>query len=262
MSAKRLSWGLNARGAYAIFSFELMRAFRTFFQSIFAPVLTTSLYFIVFGAAIGGRMSQVDGVPYGAFIIPGLLLLTLLGETTSNASFGIYMPRFTGTIYELLSAPVGVVETLAGFVGAAAAKSLILATIILITARFFVDYHIAHPLFALGYIVLIAAAFALFGFTIGVWADGFEKLGIVPLLILQPLTFLGGTFYSIKMLPEPWRSVALVNPIVYLVNGLRWTFTGKSDVNIWISFGLTVGFLVVCAGGIAWMFKTGWRLRS
>lgn len=254
--------GLNLRGAYAIFSFELVRAFRTFFQSIFAPVMTTSLYFIVFGAAIGGKMSQVGGVAYGAFIIPGLLLLTLLGETTSNASFGIYMPRFTGTIYELLSAPVGVAETLLGFVGAAAMKSLILASIILITASFFVDYHIAHPFLALGYVVMVAAAFALFGFALGVWADGFEKLGIVPMLILQPLTFLGGTFYSINMLPEPWRTFALFNPIVYLVNGLRWTFTGQSDVNIWISFGLTLGFLVLCAGVIAWMFKTGWRLRS
>ena len=252
----------NWRGAYAIFSFELVRAFRTFFQSIFAPVLTTSLYFIVFGAAIGGKMSSVGGVAYGAYIIPGLLLLTLLGETTSNASFGIYMPRFTGTIYELLSAPVGVAETLLGFVGAAAAKSLILATIILFTASFFVDYQIVHPVLALGFIVLIAAAFALLGFALGIWADGFEKLNIVPMLILQPLTFLGGTFYSIQMLPEPWRSLALVNPIVYLVNGLRWTFTGQSDVNIWVSFGLTVGFLVICASVIAWMFKTGWRLRS
>ncbi|WP_296679742.1 ABC transporter permease [Novosphingobium sp.] len=252
----------NPRGAFAIFSFELMRAFRTFFQSIFAPVMTTSLYFIVFGAAIGSKMTQIGGVSYGAYIIPGLLLLTLLGETTSNASFGIYMPRFTGTIYELLSAPVGVAETLIGFVGAAAAKSLILAAIILVTASFFVDYHIAHPLLALLYIVLVAAAFALFGFALGVWADGFEKLGIVPMLILQPLTFLGGTFYSITMLPQPWRSIALANPIVYLVNGLRWTFTGQSDVNIWISFALTIAFLALCAGVIAWMFKTGWRLRS
>lgn len=252
----------NAHGTWAIFTTELMRAFRTFFQSIFAPVMTTSLYFIVFGAAIGSRMEQIDGVSYGAFIIPGLLLLTLLGETTSNASFGIYMQRFTGTIYELLSSPVGVVETLLGFVGAAAVKSLILAGIILATASFFVDYQIAHPFLALGYIVLVAAAFALFGFALGIWADNWEKLGIMPTLILTPLTFLGGTFYSIDMLPEPWRSVALMNPIVYLVNGLRWTFTGQSDVNIWLSFGLTLGFLVLCAGVIAWMFKTGWRLRA
>lgn len=257
-----MTLGFNARGAFAIFNFELMRAFRTFFQSIFAPVLTTSLYFIVFGAAIGGKMTSIGGVSYGAYIIPGLLLLTLLGETTSNASFGIYMPRFTGTIYELLSAPVGVAETLIGFVGAASAKSLILAAIILVTARFFVDYQIAHPVLALGYVVLVAAAFALFGFALGVWADGFEKLGIVPMLILQPLTFLGGTFYSIDMLPEPWRSIALANPIVYLVNGLRWTFTGQSDVSIWMSLALTLGFTALCAGAIAWMFKTGWRLRS
>ncbi len=188
--------------------------------------------------------------------------MTLLGETTSNASFGIYMPRFTGTIYELLSAPVGVAETLLGFVGAAAAKSLILAAIILTTASFFVGYQIAHPVLAVIYIILVAAAFSLFGFALGVWADGFEKLNIVPLLILQPLTFLGGTFYSITMLPEPWRSIAMFNPIVYLVNGLRWTFTGQSDVNIWVSFGLTLAFLALCASAIAWMFKTGWRLRD
>lgn len=252
----------NARAAWAIYTNELMRAFRTFFQSIFAPVLTTSLYFIVFGAAIGSRMSEVGGVSYGAFIIPGLLLLTLLGETTSNASFGIYMPRFTGTIYELLSAPVGVAETLIGFVGAAATKSLILSAIILLTAMLFVDYQIAHPFLAVGFIVLVAAAFALFGFILGVWADGFEKLQIVPMLILQPLTFLGGTFYSIEMLPDPWRTVALGNPIVYLVNGLRWTFTGQSDVDIRLAFGLTLGFLGLCIAVISWMFKTGWRLRA
>lgn len=254
--------GFNARGTWTIFVNEVMRAFRTFFQSIFAPVLTTSLYFIVFGAAVGSQMGAIGGVSYGAYIIPGLLLLTLLGETTSNASFGIYMPRFTGTIYELLSAPVGVAETLIGFVGAAAAKSLILASIILVTASFFVDFTIAHPVLAIGYIVLVAAAFALFGFMLGLWADSFEKLGIVPMLILTPLTFLGGTFYSIDMLPEPWRSVALANPIVYLVNGLRWTFTGQSDVNIWLSFGLTLGFLALNAMAISWMFKTGWRLRA
>lgn len=254
--------GFNARGTWTIFVNEVMRAFRTFFQSIFAPVLTTSLYFIVFGAAVGSQMGAIGGVSYGAYIIPGLLLLTLLGETTSNASFGIYMPRFTGTIYELLSAPVGVAETLIGFVGAAAAKSLILASIILVTASFFVDFTIAHPVLAVGYIVLVAAAFALFGFMLGLWADSFEKLGIVPMLILTPLTFLGGTFYSIDMLPEPWRSVALANPIVYLVNGLRWTFTGQSDVNIWLSFSLTLGFLALNAMAISWMFKTGWRLRA
>ncbi len=252
----------NARGTWAIFHHELMRAFRTWIGSIFSPVLTTSLYFIVFGAAIGSRISEVNGVSYGAFIVPGLLMLTLLSESTSNASFGIYMPRFTGAIYELLSAPVGFVETLLGFVGAAAVKSLIIAAIILVTATLFVDYQIAHPIFALGFILLISAAFSLFGFILGIWADGFERLQIVPVLFLTPLTFLGGTFYSIDMLGEPWRTVALINPIVYLVNGLRWTFTGSSDVGIWISLSMTLGFLAVCVAVIAVVYKTGWRLRD
>ncbi len=252
----------NFRGAWSIFKREVMRAFRTAFQSILAPVLTTSLYFIVFGAAIGSRMPDLGGVGYGAFIIPGLLMLTLLGETTSNAGFGIYMPRFTGTIYELLSAPVGVAETLIGFVGAAAAKSLILASIILVTARLFVDYEIAHPILAIFFIMLVAASFSLFGFILGVWADNFEKLGIIPMLFLTPLTFLGGTFYSIDMLPEPWQTIALFNPIVYLVSGLRWTFYGSADVDIWVSFGLTLGFLAICTTIIAIIFKTGWRLRE
>lgn len=252
----------NARGAWAIYIYELSRAWRTFFQTILSPVLTTALYFIVFGAAIGGRMEDIGGTPYGAFIVPGLVLFTLLGETTSNASFGIYMPRFTGSIYELLSAPVGVVETLIGFVGAAVTKSLIIATIILGTAHFFVDYSIMHPLWALVFIVLIASAFALFGFILGVWADGFERLQIIPLLVLTPLTFLGGTFYSIDMLAEPWRSVALANPIVYLVNGLRWTFYGTSDVDIGISAGITLLFLAVCVCVIGCIFRTGWKLRG
>lgn len=254
--------GFNLRACWAIYVREVMRAMRTAMQSLLAPVLTTSLYFIVFGAAIGGRMESVGDVNYGAFIVPGLLLLTLLSESTSNASFGIYMPRFTGTIYELLSAPIGVTETLAGFVGAAVTKSLILASIILLTATLFVDYRIEHPILAIGYIMLIASAFSLFGFILGIWADSFEKLSIIPLLFLMPLTFLGGTFYSIDMLPDPWRSIALVNPIVYLVNGLRWTFYGTSDVNIWLSFGITVGFLAACVAIIAFIFKTGWRLRS
>ena len=250
------------RSTWSIYTRELMRFLRTAFQSVLAPVLTTSLYFIVFGAAIGGRMPDLGGVDYGAFIIPGLLMLTLLGETTSNSSFGIYMPRFTGTIYELLSAPVGVGETLIGFVGAAMTKSLILAAIILLTARLFVDYSIAHPLLAVLYIMLVAAAFSLFGFILGIWADNFEKLGIIPMLFLTPLTFLGGTFYSIDMLPEPWDTIALANPIVYLVSGLRWTFYGSSDVNIWVSFGITLAFLAACVAVIAFIFKTGWRLRS
>ena len=250
------------RSTWSIYTRELSRFLRTAFQSVLAPVLTTALYFIVFGAAIGGRMPDLGGVQYGAFIIPGLLMLTLLGETTSNSSFGIYMPRFTGTIYELLSAPIGVAETLIGFVGAAMTKSLILAAIILVTARLFVDYSIAHPFLAVIYIMLVAAAFSLFGFILGIWADNFEKLGIIPMLFLTPLTFLGGTFYSIDMLPKPWDTIALFNPIVYLVSGLRWTFYGSSDVNIWVSFGITLAFLAVCVGVIAFIFRTGWRLRA
>ena len=253
---------MNVRGAIAIFTNELLRFFRTAFGSILSPVLTTSLYFIVFGAAMGSRISEINGVPYGAFIVPGLLMLTLLSESTSNASFGIYMPRFTGAIYELLSAPVGVAETLIGFVGAAAMKSLIIAGIILLTALLFVDYTIAHPILAVGYVVLVAAAFSLFGFILGIWADGFEKLSIIPMLVLTPLTFLGGTFYSIQMLAEPWRTVAQFNPVFYLINGLRWTFTGSSDVPIALAFGATVGFVLLCVLVIAVIFRTGWRLRG
>lgn len=253
---------INWRSTLAIYRNELSRFRRTVFGSIVSPVLTTSLYFIVFGAAIGGRINEVGGVDYGAFIVPGLLMLTLLSESTSNASFGIYMPKFTGAIYELLSAPVGVAETLLGFVGAAATKSLILAAIILTTAMLFVDYTVAHPLFALIYIMLVAASFSLLGFILGVWAEGFEKLQMVPLLILTPLTFLGGTFYSIDMLPSPWDKIAMANPIVYLVNGLRWTFYGQSDVSIGVSLGLTLAFLAICVAVIAVIFRTGWRLRS
>ena len=253
---------INWRSTYAIYRNELARFMRTVFGSLVSPVLTTSLYFIVFGAAIGGRMSDVGGVDYGAFIVPGLLMLTLLSESTSNASFGIYMPRFTGAIYELLSAPVGVAETLLGFVGAAATKSLILAAVILTTAKLFVDYEIAHPLWALLFIMLVSASFSLLGFILGVWAEGFEKLQLVPMLILTPLTFLGGTFYSIDMLAEPWRTVALANPIVYLVNGLRWTFYGEADVSIGVSLGFTVAFEVLCVAVIVFIFRTGWRLRE
>tara|TARA_B100001179_G_scaffold229110_1_gene214265 strand:+ start:684 stop:1451 length:768 start_codon:yes stop_codon:yes gene_type:complete len=252
----------NARSAWSIYQRELWRFLRTAFQSVLAPVLTTSLYILVFGSAIGDRMPDVGSVDYGAFIIPGLLMLTLLGETTSNSSFGIYMPRFTGTIYELLSAPVGVAETLVGFVGAAATKSLILAGIIMLTARIFVPYDIAHPFFAFVFILLVAASFSLFGFILGIWADSFEKLGIIPMLILTPLTFLGGTFYSIADLPAPWNTVALANPIVYLVSGLRWTFYGSADVSIWVSLSLTLAFLVICTAVIAYIFRTGWRLRD
>ena len=253
---------MNRHAIRAIYLFELNRTWRTLFQSILTPVLTTSLYFIVFGSAIGGRMQSVDGVSYGAFIVPGLMLLTILSESIANSSFGIYLPRFTGTIYELLSAPVGVAETLIGYVGAAATKSVILAAIILATARLFVPFHVVHPFWAAGFVVLIAVTFSLFGFILGVWADGFEKLQIVPLMIVTPLTFLGGTFYSISMLPPLWRSVTLFNPIVYLVNGLRWAFYGTSDVDIRLSAGLTFLFLLLCVAIIAWIFHTGYRLRT
>lgn len=253
---------MNWHAIRAIYMFELARTWRTLFQSIFTPVLTTTLYFVVFGSAIGGRMAEVGGVPYAAFIIPGLMLLTVLSESTANASFGIYLPRFSGTIYELLSAPVGVAETLIGYVGAAATKSVILALVILATATLFVDFHIVHPILAAGYLVLIALTFCLFGFILGCWADGFEKLQVVPLMILTPLTFLGGTFYSIDMLPEPWRTITLFNPIVYLVNGFRWTFYGQADVSIGVSAGLTFAFLLVCIAIVTWIFRTGYRLRT
>ncbi|MES2288896.1 MAG: ABC transporter permease [Pseudomonadota bacterium] len=253
---------MNWHAIRAIYLFELARTWRTLFQSIFTPVLTTTLYFVVFGSAIGGRMAEVGGVPYAAFIIPGLMLLTVLSESVSNASFGIYLPRFSGTIYELLSAPVGVAETLIGYVGAAATKSVILALVILATATLFVDFHIVHPILAAGYLVLIAITFCLFGFILGCWADGFEKLQVVPLMILTPLTFLGGTFYSIDMLPEPWRTITLFNPIVYLVNGFRWTFYGEADVSIGVSAGLTFAFLLICIVIVTWIFRTGYRLRT
>mgnify|MGYP001208877271 FL=1 len=252
----------NARGAFAIFKNEIMRMFRTAFGSIASPVITTSLYLVVFGAAIGSRMELPGGTDYASFIVPGLLMLTLLTESTSNASFGIYMPKFTGAIYELLSAPVGVAETLFGFVGAAAVKSLILAAVILGTAALIVDYQLQHPVYAFFYILLVSATFSLLGFIIGLWADGFEKLQIVPLLVIMPLTFLGGTFYSLDMLGEPWRSIAMLNPVVYLVNGLRWTFLGTSDFPIGVSLTATLAFLLVCVAIIAWIFKTGWRLRD
>jgi ABC-2 type transport system permease protein len=253
---------MNIYAIRAIYMFELARTWRTLFQSIAAPVISTSLYFIVFGSAIGSRMTMIDGVSYGAFIVPGLIMLALLTESVSNASFGIYLPRFTGTIYELLSAPVSVFEVLLGYVGAAATKSVILGVIILGTARVFVPFDILHPIWAATFLMLISVTFSLFGFIIGVWADGFEKLQIVPLMIISPLTFLGGTFYSIEMLPPPWRSIALFNPVVYLVNGFRWAFYGSADVSVTISLGLTVIFMLACLGVIAWIFKTGYRLRA
>jgi ABC-2 type transport system permease protein len=252
---------MNFFAIRAIYLFELARTRRTLFQSIAAPVLSTSLYFIVFGSAIGGRIATIDGVSYGAFIVPGLILLAVLSESVSNASFGIYMPRFTGTIYELLSAPVSVLELLLGYVGAAATKSVLLGLTIFATARLFVPFEIVHPVWAGAFLLLVAIAFSLFGFIIGIWADGFEKLQIVPMMVISPLTFLGGTFYSIDMLPPPWRTVVLFNPVVYLVSGFRWAFYGKADVAIAVSLGMTIAFTVLCIGAIVWMFRTGYRLR-
>jgi ABC-2 type transport system permease protein len=253
---------LNFYAIRAIYRFEMARTFRTLIQSIASPVLSTSLYFIVFGAAIGTRMGAINGVSYGAFIIPGLIMLTMLNESISNASFGIYMPKWTGTIYELLSAPVSYVEVLLGYVGAAATKTFVLGLLMLITARFFVDYHIEHPLWMILFLVLTSITFSLFGFIIGIWADDFQKLQVIPLMVVTPLTFLGGSFYSVNMLPPIWREITLFNPVVYLIDGLRWSFYGVADVNIWISVGMTVGFMLLCLIGVAWIFKTGYRLRS
>ncbi|HVH34465.1 ABC transporter permease [Tahibacter sp. UC22_41] len=253
---------MNLYAIRAIYRFEMARTGRTLMQSIASPVLSTSLYFIVFGAAIGSRMGAVDGVDYGAFIIPGLIMLTLLTESISNASFGIYLPKWSGTIYELLSAPVSWIEVVIGYVGAAASKSVILGLLILITARFFVAYEIAHPLWMVGFLILTAATFSLFGFIIGIWADGFEKLQVIPLMIVTPLTFLGGSFYSISMLPPFWQKVALINPVVYLVNGFRWSFYGVSDVNAALSFSMTLAFLLICLTVVWWIFRTGYRLRQ
>jgi ABC-2 type transport system permease protein len=253
---------MNLHAVKAIYAFEMSRAFRTIMQSIISPVLSTSLYFIVFGAAIGGRIAQIDGVSYGAFIVPGLIMLQLLTQSIANASFGIYFPRFTGTIYELLSAPISPLEIVLGYVGAAATKSLMLGLIILATAALFVDLHIAHPVWMLAFMVLTAVTFSLLGFIIGIWADGFEKLQVIPLLIVTPLTFLGGTFYSIKMLPEFWQTVTLFNPVVYLVSGFRWSFYEISDVNVAVSLGMTFIFLIVCLAIIWRIFATGYRLKA
>jgi ABC-2 type transport system permease protein len=253
---------MNWRAARAIYAFEMARTARTLLQSIVAPVITTSLYFVVFGAAIGTRIAQIEGVPYGAFIVPGLVMLTLLTQSVTNASFGIYFPRFTGTIYEVLSAPISAFEIVIGYVGAAATKSIILGLIILATAGFFVPLRIAHPLWMLGFLVLTAVTFSLFGFIIGVWADGFEQLQFVPLLVITPLTFLGGTFYSISVLPPAWQTITLFNPVVYLISGFRWAFFGIADVHIGVSLGMTALFLVLCLGAVAWTFRTGYRLKT
>ncbi len=253
---------INLHAVRAIYTFELSRWFRTLSQSILAPVISTSLYFVVFGSAIGSHMTAINGVSYGAFIVPGLMMLSVLTESLSNASFGIYMPKWAGTIYELLSAPVSWIEAVTGYVGAAATKSVLLGFIILVTARLFVPFNIIHPLWMAAFLILTAVTFSLFGFLIGVWADGFEKLQIVPLLIITPLTFLGGSFYSISMLPPIWRKITLFNPVVYLISGFRWSFYGVSDVGVGVSLGMTLVFMLACLGAIWWVFKTGYRLRT
>ncbi len=253
---------MNYRGIAAIYKFEMSRTFRTLGQSIASPVISTVLYFIVFGSAIGSRISDIDGVNYGAFIVPGLIMLTILGQSISNASFGIYFPRFTGTIYEILSAPLNFAEVAIGYVGAAATKSFMIGIIVLITAGFFVPLEVQHPFWMMFFLVMTCITFSLLGFIIGIWADGFEKLQLIPLLIITPLTFLGGSFYSIRMLPEFWQSVSLLNPVVYLISGFRWSFYESSDVSLWISVTMILTFCAICIGIIAWIFKTGYRLRN
>jgi ABC-2 type transport system permease protein len=253
---------MNLPAVRAIYTFEMARARRTLMQSIVSPVVSTSLYFVVFGAAIGSRITEIEGVSYGAFIVPGLIMLMLLTQSVANASFGIYFPRFTGTIYELLSAPISPIEIVIGYVGAAASKSIILGLIILATAWMFVPIHIAHPFWMIAFLVLTAVTFSLFGFILGLWADGFEKLQIVPLLIITPLTFLGGSFYSINVLPPFWQKVTLFNPVVYLVSGFRWSFFGLADVSVGMSLAMTLLFLAICLAVVGWIFKTGYRLKS
>jgi ABC-2 type transport system permease protein len=256
------SASFNGHGVWAIYRFEMARFMRTVGQSLVAPVISTSLYFVVFGAAIGARMQDVSGVAYGAFIVPGLIMLSLFTQSLSNASFGIYFPRFTGTIYELLSAPVSYLELLIAYVGAAATKSIILGLVILLTATFFVRLQIAHPVWMVAFLVLTSVTFSLFGFIIGIWAKGFEQLQIIPLLVITPLTFLGGAFYSIDMLPPLWRTVTLFNPVVYLIDGFRWSFFDTADVGVGWSLAATCGFLAVCLAVVAWIFRTGYRLKN
>jgi ABC-2 type transport system permease protein len=253
---------VNIHAIKAIYVFEMARTWRTLMQSIASPVLSTSLYFIVFGSAIGSRMANVDGVSYGAFIVPGLIMLSILTESISNASFGIYMPKFTGTIYELLSAPISAIETVIGYVGAAATKSIVVGAIILVTARLFVDFTILHPVWMVAFLVLTSVTFSLFGFIIGIWADSFQKLQVVPLMIVTPLAFLGGSFYSINMLPPFWQTIALFNPVVYLVSGFRWSFYGVSDVGVGISLGMTLAFMLACLAAVWWIFRTGYKIKA
>ena len=253
---------MNVYAIRAIYVFEMARARRTLMQSLVSPVISTALYFVVFGAAIGGRIPHVEGVSYGAFIVPGLVMLSLLTQSVSNASFGIYFPKFVGTIYELLSAPVSYLEIVVAYVGAAATKSVILGLVILGTAAFIVPLRIEHPVWMVAFLVLTSVTFCLFGFIIGIWADGFEKLQVIPLLIITPLTFLGGSFYSINMLPPFWQTVSLFNPVVYLVSGFRWSFYGLADVDVWVSLGMTGVFLVASLAVIAWIFRTGYRLKT
>ncbi len=253
---------MNYHGIKAIFGFEMARMRRTLMQSVASPVLSTSLYFIVFGAAIGSRVEEIDGIGYGAFIVPGLIMMAILTQSVSNGSFGIYMPKFSGTIYELLSAPVSPLEIVLGYVGAAATKSVLLGLLMLATARLFVEFQIAHPLWMLAFLVLTSVSFSLLGFILGVWADGFEKLQVVPLMLVQPLAFLGGTFYSIHMLSAPWQQIALFNPVVYLVSGFRWSFFGVADVGVAWSLGITLAFLLLCLGAVSWIFRTGYKLKA
>ena len=252
----------NRYGVWAIYRFEMARALRTLWQSLVTPVITTSLYFVVFGAAIGSRMTEVQDVPYGAFIVPGLIMLSLFTQSIFNASFGIFFPKFTGTIYEILSAPISPLEIVIGYVGAAATKSVALGLVILATAAFFVPLQILHPVWMLAFLLLIASTFSLFGFIIGIWGKNFEQIQFVPMLIVTPLTFLGGAFYSVDMLPEPWRTATLFNPVVYLISGFRWSFYGVGDVPVAISLGATLGFLLLCLAVVAWIFRTGYRLKS
>ena len=253
---------MNVYGMRAIYRFELARWFRTLTQSIASPVITTSLYFVVFGAAIGSRMGAIDGVSYGAYIIPGLVMLSLLSESISNASFGIFFPKWSGTMYEILSAPLSSVEIVLGYVGAAATKSILLGILILATARVFVPYSIAHPLWMLGFLVLTSITFSLFGFIIGIWADSFERLQVIPLMVITPLTFLGGSFYSIDMLPGVWKQIALLNPVVYLVSGFRWSFYEVSDVGVGVSLGMVALFLGLCLLAVRWIFRTGYKIKN